>query len=81
MKLAQHFASLIITTKYVQYSVIRQFNLHVYGKRQTTDSSWEFVKIENEQIKTAQKILMDNKLCETTVDSLLTDTSIRGTPL
>ena len=34
MKLAQHFASLIITTKYVQYSVIRQFNLHVYGKRQ-----------------------------------------------
>ena len=24
---------------------------------------------------------MDNKLCETTVDSLLTDTSIRRTPL
>ena len=24
------------------------------GKRQTSDSSWEFLKIENEQIKTAQ---------------------------
>ena len=28
--------------------------LHVYGKRQTSDSSWEFLKIENVQIKTAQ---------------------------
>ena len=29
---------------------------HVYGKQQTSDSSWEFLKIwtENEQIKTAQ---------------------------
>ena len=26
----------------------------VYGKRQTSDSSWEFLKIENEQIKTAK---------------------------
>ena len=33
------------------------------GKRQ---SSWEFLKIENEQIKTAQKIHMDKKLSETT---------------
>ena len=24
------------------------------GKRQTSDSGWEFLKIENEQIKTAQ---------------------------
>ena len=32
----------------------REFKLHVYGKRQTSDSSWEFLKIENEQIKTAQ---------------------------
>ena len=40
--------------------------LHVYGKRQTSDSSWEFLKIENEQIKTAQKIFMDKKLRETT---------------
>ena len=40
--------------------------LYVYGKRQTSDSSWEFLKIENEQIKTAQKIFMDKKLRETT---------------
>ena len=40
--------------------------LHVYGKRQTSDSSWEFLKIENEQIKTAQKIFRDKKLRETT---------------
>ena len=28
--------------------------LHVYGKRQTSDTSREFLKIENEQIKTTQ---------------------------
>ena len=27
---------------------------HVYGKRQTSDSSWNFLKIENEQIRTVQ---------------------------
>ena len=27
---------------------------HVYGKRETSDSSREFLKVENEQIKTAQ---------------------------
>ena len=43
-----------------------KFKLHVYGKRQTLDSSWEFLKIENEQIKTAQTVLMDKKLRETT---------------
>ena len=32
----------------------REFKLHVYGQRQTSDSSWEFLKIENEQTKTAQ---------------------------
>ena len=32
----------------------REFKLHVYGKRQTLDSSWEFLKMENEQIETAQ---------------------------
>ena len=31
-----------------------EIKLHVYGKRQTSDSSWEFLKIENKQIKTAQ---------------------------
>ena len=34
--------------------ITREFKLHVYSKRQTSDSSWEFLKIENEQIKTAQ---------------------------
>ena len=28
--------------------------IHVYGKRQTSDLSWEFLKIENKQIKTVQ---------------------------
>ena len=31
-----------------------EFKLHVYGKLQTSDSSWEVLKIENEQVKTAQ---------------------------
>ena len=34
--------------------IIIEFKLHVHGKQQTPDSSWEFLKIENEQIKTAQ---------------------------
>ena len=50
MKLAQHFASLIITTKYVQYSAIRQFNRHVNDRFKL-----RFVKIENEQIKTSSE--------------------------
>ena len=33
---------------------IREVKLHLHGKQQTPDSSWEFLKIENEQIKTAQ---------------------------
>ena len=32
---------------------------------QTSDSSWEFLKIECEQIETAQKIIMNKKLRET----------------
>ena len=31
----------------------REFEHHVYGKRQTSDSSREFLKIENKEIKTA----------------------------
>ena len=34
--------------------IIREIKKHVYGKRQTSDSSWECPKIENERIKTAQ---------------------------
>ena len=45
---------------------IREFKLHVYGKGQTSDSSWEFLKMENERIKTAQKIFMDEKVRENT---------------
>ena len=45
---------------------IREFKLHVYGKGQTSDSSWEFLKMENERIKTAQKILMAKKVRENT---------------
>ena len=33
--------------------IIREFKLHVNGKRQASDSSWEFLKIENAQIETA----------------------------
>ena len=52
----------------VQFFFIREFKLYVYGKRQTSDSSWELLKIENEQkkLKTVQKILMEKKLRETT---------------
>ena len=31
---------------------IRQIKIHVYRKRQTSDSSWEFLRIENREIKT-----------------------------
>ena len=32
----------------------REFEHHVYGKRQTSDSSRESLKIENKEIKTAR---------------------------
>ena len=32
---------------------IREIKIHVYRKRQTSDSCWEFLRIENKQIKTA----------------------------
>ena len=32
----------------------KEIKSHVYGKQQTSDSSWEFLRIENEQIKTVQ---------------------------
>ena len=31
---------------------IRGIKIHVYGKRQTLDLSWEFLRIESKQIKT-----------------------------
>ena len=30
----------------------REIKIHVYRKRQTSDLSWEFLRIENKQIKT-----------------------------
>ena len=30
----------------------REIKIHFYRKRQTSDSSWEFLRIENKQIKT-----------------------------
>ena len=43
-----------------RFTVLEDFNcsvlfkLHVYGKQQISDSGRKFLKIENEQIKTAQ---------------------------
>ena len=34
--------------------IIREIKSDVYGKPLTSDSSWEFLKIENKQIKTVQ---------------------------
>ena len=30
-----------------EIDIVREFKLHVNAKRQTLDSSWEFLKIEN----------------------------------
>ena len=35
-------------------SVIRDIKINVYRKRQTSDSSWEFLRTENKQIKTVR---------------------------
>ena len=35
-------------------AVIREIKIHVYSKRQTSDSSWEFLRIKSKQIKTIQ---------------------------
>ena len=37
-------------------SVIREIKIHAYAKRQTSDSSWEFLRIENKQM--SKTILM-----------------------
>ena len=37
------------------YSVGRfKIKINVYAKRQTSDSSWEFLRIENKEMKTIQ---------------------------
>ena len=42
--------------------VIGESKFHAYDKRQRSDWSWKFLKLDNEPIKTAQKILMDKKI-------------------
>ena len=39
--------------------LIREIKGRVYAKRQTSDSSWEFLRIENKQTK----IVQNNSLC------------------
>ena len=39
--------------------LIREIKIHAYGKRQTADWSWEFLKLENKQIKLSRTILTD----------------------
>ena len=45
--------------KFIIVLHIRENESYVYGKRQTSDSSWEFLKIENEQMKQSKTILID----------------------
>ena len=35
-----------------------KIKIHVYAKRQTSDSSWEFLQIENKQIKMSRKMFV-----------------------
>ena len=43
-----------ISQSYLNLPNISEIKFHVYSKRQTSDSSWEFLRIENKQIKTVQ---------------------------
>ena len=36
------------------HGAIREIKILVYAKRQSSDSSWDFLRIENKQIKTVQ---------------------------
>ena len=45
---------------------IREIKIHVYGKRQTSDSSKEFLRMKNKQIKTAQHNSYGETWLETT---------------
>ena len=45
---------IIPTESYLNHAKIREIKFHVYAKRQTSDSSWEFLRIENKQIATVQ---------------------------
>ena len=45
---------------------IREFKIHVYGKRQTSDSGWEFLGMKKKQIKTVQNNSYGENWLETT---------------
>ena len=45
---------------------IREINIHVYDKRQTSDSSWEFLREKNKQMKTVQNNPYGENSLETT---------------
>ena len=47
----------------VTFRTLEVFKFHVYGNRQTSDSSWAFLRIEKEQIKTAQTHFLKIKSC------------------
>ena len=47
------FISIFIISRPLLLRILLLESLSKYGKWQTSDSSWEFLKIENEQIKTA----------------------------
>ena len=50
---------------YIQVSTLLEMS-RVYGKQQTSDSSWEFLRIEKKQIKTVQNNSYTKNWRETT---------------
>ena len=50
---------------YIQASTLLEMS-RVYGKQQTSDSSWEFLRIEKKQIKTVQNNSYTKNWRETT---------------
>ena len=47
---ANSFSWVLFVSSYT--TAIREIKIHVYRKRQTSDSSWEFLRLENKKIKT-----------------------------
>ena len=65
---------------YIQVSTSLEMS-RVYGKQQTSDSSWEFLRIEKKQIKTVQNNSYTKNWHETTyiwVEVINSKRQIRG---
>ena len=65
---------------YIQASTLLEMS-RVYGKQQTSDSSWEFLRIEKKQIKTVQNNSYTKNWRETTyiwVEVINSKLQIRG---